>query len=362
MADWIDRTDALLELLPSAPPVFGVDTEFMRISTFFPRLALIQAAFGERIALIDPVADIDLDPFGAVLADPARVCVMHSASEDLEAIARRLPKGLAHLFDTQIAASFGGLGAGLGYQKLVRELLGVDLPKAETRSDWLRRPLSAQQIEYAAQDVIHLPVLHARLSARVAQRGYAAWLTEDCARMLERSRQRDVDPEPQVALRGASDWPRERQALLKRVLLWRDATARSTDTPRPWILDDATALDLAARPPANGAELADRVKGLRGLRGPLRAELLDVVKRPLAPDELELAPIPRAPTLREKPALTALKDVVAERAKALDLPEGLLCARRHLEYLLTMRQWPVALDGWRREVLFDALMSRLPAS
>ena len=359
MADWIDRTDKLLEMLPHAPLIFGVDTEFMRTNTFFPRLALIQADFGPRTALIDPIAGIDLDPLAEVLADPSRVCVMHSASEDLEALAKPMPRGIAELYDTQIAAAFAGLGAGVGYQKLVRELTGIELPKGETRSDWLRRPLSPQQIEYAAQDVIHLPALHAQLSARVEQRGYTKWLSEDCARMLERARQREPDSDPQVALRGAAEWPRERQALLRRVLLWRDVVARRTDTPRPWILDDSGALDLTAHPPTTAAELADRTKGQRGLRSALRAELLDELQRPLASEELEFAAIPRSPSAREKPALAALKEVVAERATALDIPEGLLCARRNLESLLVTRQWPAGLEGWRREVLHDALLAKL---
>jgi len=361
LSDWIDRTDALLELVPHAPATFGLDTEFMRISTFFPKLALIQVVFGERIALIDPAAKaIDLDALGAVIADPARLLVMHSASEDLEALATRFPHGVGQLFDTQIAAAFAGLGAGAGYQKLVREILGIDLPKAETRSDWLRRPLSPQQIEYAAHDVIHLPALHAALTARVAERGYTAWLAEDCARMIERARRRESDPEPQTALRGAADWPLPRQALLKRVLRWRDASARRTDTPRPWILDDASALDLSSRPPKTDAELAERTKGLRGLRSALRAELFEVLQRPLDDEDLKLEPIPRAPSMREKPALAALRDAAAAQATALDLPDGLLAARRHIESLLVTRRWPSALEGWRREVLHDVLMPLLP--
>jgi len=361
LSDWIDRTDALLELVPHAPATFGLDTEFMRISTFFPKLALIQVVFGERIALIDPAAKaIDLDALGAVIADPARLLVMHSASEDLEALATRFPRGVGQLFDTQIAAAFAGLGAGAGYQKLVREILGIDLPKAETRSDWLRRPLSPQQIEYAAHDVIHLPALHAALTGRVAERGYTAWLAEDCARMIERARRRESDPEPQTALRGAADWPLPRQALLKRVLRWRDASARRTDTPRPWILDDASALDLSSRPPKTDAELAERTKGLRGLRSALRAELFEVLQRPLDDEDLKLEPIPRAPSMREKPALAALRDAAAAQATALDLPDGLLAARRHIESLLVTRRWPSALEGWRREVLHDVLMPLLP--
>jgi ribonuclease D len=361
LSDWIERTDALSELVREAPATFGLDTEFMRISTFFPKLALIQIVLGERIALIDPVAKaIELDALGEVLADPARLVVMHSASEDLEALATRFPRGIGQLFDTQIAAAFAGLGAGLGYQKLVRELLGIDLPKAETRSDWLRRPLSPQQIEYAAHDVIHLPALHVSLEARVAARGYTQWLVEDCARLIERARKREPDPEPQTALRGAADWPLPRQALLRRVLRWREATARRTDTPRPWILDDAGALDLSSRPPKSDAELAERTKGVRGLRSALRAELADILRRPLDDAELELEPIPRAPTLKEKPALAALRDAAAARAKALDIPDGLLAARRHIEALLVTRRWPAALEGWRRDVLHDVLMPLLP--
>lgn len=360
MADWIARSDELRSLLEAAPAAIGLDTEFMRIDTFAPRLALVQIEIGRRIALIDPTVGIDAAPFAALVADPARVCVMHSASEDLEAFAT-WSCSIAHLFDTQIAAAFAGLGAGLGYQKLVRELLGVELPKAETRSDWLRRPLSEQQLEYAAQDVLHLPALHAALTARVAERGYAAWLAEDCARLLRRGCLREPDPEPQVALRSAADWPRERQALLRRVLRWRDRTARRIDRPRPWLLDDAHALDFSARPPATIEELAERGKGQRALRSEQRAELFEVLKAPLAADELEFAGIPHAPSMRDKAVIAQLKEIVATHAARLDLPEGLLCARRHLESLLATQRWPAALDGWRREVLHDALMARLPA-
>lgn len=360
MADWIERSDALCNLLENAPASIGLDTEFMRIDTFLPRLALVQAEVDGRIALIDPTADFDSTRFAAVLADPARVCVMHSASEDLEAFAT-WSCSIAQLFDTQIAASFAGLGAGLGYQKLVRELTGVELPKGETRSDWLRRPLSDQQLEYAAQDVIHLPVLHEELGARVDKRGYSVWLAEDCARMLERARQREPDAQPQIMMRGAADWPLEHQALLRRVLRWRDATARSIDRPRPWVLDDAHALDLSARPPTTADELAVRSKGQRALRGAQRADLLGVLNAPIEPDELQFTPIPHPPSARDKSIITGMKEEIGARAAELDLPEALLCSRRHLETLLATAQWPTALEGWRRGVLYDGLMSLLPA-
>ncbi len=131
MADWIEHDDALRTLLDGAPTLIGLDTEFMRTDTFLPRLALVQIEIAGHIALIDPTAGIEPAPFASVLADPARVCVMHSASEDLEAFAT-WSCAIANLFDTQIAASFAGLGAGLGYQKLVLELTGIDVPKGST--------------------------------------------------------------------------------------------------------------------------------------------------------------------------------------------------------------------------------------
>ena len=356
---WIERDDALRELLRDAPTTLGLDTEFMRIDTFLPRLALVQIENAGRIALVDPTTGLAPAPLAEVLADPARTIVMHSASEDLEALATWSCQ-LANLFDTQVAAAFAGLGAGLGYQKLVSQMTGIDLPKGETRSDWLRRPLSADQVEYAAQDVVHLPTLHAELSARVGARGYATWLVEDCARMLERARNREPDAEPQLGYRGAAEWPRERQALLRRILRWRDATARETDRPRPWLLDDPRMLDLASRPPKDADDLAERTRGLRALRHAQRAELLAVLNAPLAPGELEFLPIPRAPDNADKRTIAAMKEIVVKRAAELDLPDGLLCARRHLETLLASRRWPQALEGWRREELHDALVALLP--
>jgi len=359
LAAWIDRTERLHDFDHLPGRLVGLDTEFMRTDSFAPKLALIQIEIDSQIALIDPIADIDMSALARRLGDPNTISIMHSASEDLDALSSLLPNSLGTLFDTQIAAAFCGLGAGLGYQKLVLIVCGVDLPKGETRSDWLQRPLTPSQLEYAAQDVIHLPVLHADLSARLSSRGFADWHAEDCARMLARARHREPDLQPQTAYRGAAEWTREQQARLRRVLIWRDATARRIDKPRPWILDDPRILDLAANPPANANELAERGRGLRALRGTERAELLEVLRSPLSAEELDFESIPAAADGEERRVIRALKEIVTTRAGELDLPEGLLCSRRHLESLYLSRQWPAALEGWRKPLLHDALMNRL---
>lgn len=359
---WIDSAAALDAWIGrhSAAKVVALDTEFMRTNTFAPVLALVQAKIGDEVALVDSPQLGGHAALAACLSDPAHLCVMHSASEDLEALAGVLPAGPARLFDTQIAAAMAGLGFGLSYQKLVAHLFGVELPKSETRSDWLQRPLSAAQLDYAAQDVVWLPQIQARLADSLESLGRAEWLAEDCRRMVDRVRRADPDPQPQRAFRSASDWPRENQILLRRLLLWRESAARRYDKPRSWLLDDASALSLAERPPGNGNELFERTRGLRALRSAQRAEVLDLLLAPPDENDANTAPVPPPFTNSEKRALAAMKEAVAAVAQKLDLPEGLLCPRRHLETLLTDRAWPAALEGWRKSLLFEPLHAKLP--
>lgn len=362
-ATWIaDNTalDAEIAGWPDAVLV-GADTEFMRRDTFFPKLALLQVAVNEQMSLIDPLACAPSEAFRAQLEHPDSVCIMHSAGEDMEALAAWLPHGPAQLFDTQIAAAMAGMGAGISYQKLVLAVTGVDLPKGETRSDWLRRPLTASQCEYAAQDVLHLHVIHDYLNTRLLERGRLDWLREDSARACRRAERDQIDPQPQRALRGASDWSPERQALLRRVLLWRERSARELDKPRPWLVDDKLALSLVADPPASLEALFERVRGQRALRGPQRQALFDLLQRPLDADEIEAtAAIPAAPARSDRKALDALKHVVDALATELDLPAGLLCPRRLIEELLMTRSWPQGLEGWRQPLLAPRLLPLLP--
>ncbi|MHB1589526.1 MAG: ribonuclease D, partial [Metallibacterium scheffleri] len=207
-AQWIDTPagldDWLAQLSTDAPSV-GIDTEFVRESTFYPRLALLQIAVDDAIALIDPLA-FDARALCVWLEAASRICVLHSASEDIEVLRDLLPHGLPQLFDTQIAAAFAGLGAGVGYQRLVSDLLAVELPKDATRSDWMRRPLSQQQHTYAVQDVLHLHALREMLENKLHARGYVGWFMEDCVRLLRRA-DAPADAQPQRSFRAAAHWP-----------------------------------------------------------------------------------------------------------------------------------------------------------
>ncbi len=361
MYQWIDDAAALDAWLSSRTRdvVIGMDTEFMRTNTFRARLALAQINVDGEIALLDSPKLGAHGDLAERLRAADTITVMHSASEDLEALVDIIPDGPANLFDTQIAASMIGLGFGMSYQKLVAALLGVDLPKAETRSDWLARPLSTSQLDYAAQDVEHLPDIHRQLDEKLGALGRREWLAEDCRRLVDRMCHPVVDQQPQRAFRTAADWPIEQRAMLRKLLLWREANARTLDKPRSWILDDAHALEFASRAPRDGDELFERSKGLRALRGPQRAELLQLLQLPLEPNDLDIAPIPAPFNSPQKRAMQAMRDKITAIAQRENIPEGLLCSRRHMEALVTDRVWPAALDGWRKPLLFDALSANV---
>ena len=362
-ASWIDHREALDAWLGDLPPAaaVGVDTEFMRRDTFYPQLALLQLGWNGRYALVDPLAFGIGDALRPLLGEGAATTVMHSASEDLEAMAPLLPDGPRVLFDTQIAAAFVGMGLGISYRALVAELVGVDLDKGETRSDWLQRPLTASQCSYATLDVVHLKAIHEQLAERLARRDRSAWHAEDCERLKQRASHRENDPQPQRGFRAAADWPRPQQALLRRILRWRDRSARSLDKPRPWLVDDTLALSLAQQPPANAAELDQRSRGQRALRSPQRAELFALLAPPVTPEEIAAtATIAPHPQGQAKKALAAMKDAVDSRAAELELPSGLLCPRKVLEEFVVTAEWPEFLEGWRRSQLHERLTALLP--
>ncbi|SFK24124.1 ribonuclease D [Rhodanobacter glycinis] len=362
-AEWIDQRHALerwLAELPSAASP-GLDTEFMRRNTFHPQLALLQLGWDGRYALVDPLAFDIGDALRPRLGATNTVVVMHSAGEDLETLAPFLPEGPGTLFDTQIAAAFAGMGLGMSYRALVAELAGVELDKGETRSDWMQRPLTESQCSYATLDVVYLDTIHAQLAERLQQRDRTAWHAEDCERLKQRASHRDGDPQPQRGSRGAAEWPRAQQALLRRILLWRDRSARTLDRPRPWLLEDALAMSLAQQPPASLAELDQRSRGQRALRSPQRAELFELLAPPVSDEELaSTASIPAVPQGEAKKALGAMKQRIDQRATELDLPPGLLCPRKVLEEYVVTAEWPDFLDGWRRSVLHDELSALLP--
>lgn len=359
MATWITTPEELHARLARRPTRIGLDTEFIRERTFWPQLALVQMAVDGEILLIDPLQPGIPEALAAWLVDPSITKIMHSASEDLVAFKHTCGVLPQPLFDTQIAAALAGLGAGMGYQRLVQEITGTALGKGETRSDWMRRPLSDAQLQYAADDVEYLFALQEELSSRLEALGRLQWLFDDGQR-LAASVADDEDRWPHASMRAAQFLDRPAQIRLLRLLRWRDQQARASDRPRSWILDNELASTLAKSPPVD-ADALDRVfgqfpKAPRKLAGAVWAALTT----PL-PDEAQ-APHALQATDANKKLLRQLQDAVAARSRELGLADGVLASRKHLEAYMESGSWPRALDGWRRVVLEAHLQPLLPAA
>lgn len=352
---WIDQPALLAEHLQSPPARVGLDTEFIRERTWWPQLALVQIALDDEILLVDPTRPGMTAALAPLLADPDVLKIMHSPSEDLVALQHACGVLPAPLFDTQHAAALSGHGAGLGYQKLVHAITGELLEKGETRSDWLRRPLSASQLHYAEEDVRHLFAVHDALRGRLDALGRGDWLAEDCARQLQGARE-PGERWPHLALRAAQFLEPAAQGRLLRLLRWRDVYARESDKPRNWILDNELAVHLAKAPPpdrdALQALLDARPKSPRKLATQLWNALLnaqsDEAAMPLASDDG-----------KHRATLKRMQQVVADVAAGLELPDALLLSRRKLEQALDEGRLPEVLEGWRGPLLHARLKAVL---
>ncbi|MBV8199277.1 MAG: ribonuclease D [Acidobacteria bacterium] len=348
-----------------AAPAVALDTEFVRERTFFPRLGLIQVNDGEAIYLLDPLAVEDLAPLAELCRAAGTLKVLHSASEDVEVFYRALGAVPAPLFDTQVAAGLAGLGTSLGYQRLVAALLALDLPKGETRTDWLARPLSARQLAYAAEDVAYLLPLYERLASELAALGRLHWALEDSAALLDVSRLETDAAVMYRRVRGAARLGRRQLGVLRALAAWRDGEARRRDLPRGFVLRDEALLELAVRQPASLEELR-QVPGLEPQQAARDgAGWLALIGEALALADEELPPEPWRPpgSAASRELEQRLRSVVRECAAALGLPPELLAPRRAVEAV-----WKSALSdpeprlprdlraGWRRAVVGEALL------
>ncbi|MEE4143484.1 MAG: ribonuclease D [Halieaceae bacterium] len=343
--------------------IVAVDTEFMRRNTFFPQVALVQLCFGETALLVDPLAIEDTSPLAALLVDPQVTKVLHSASEDLEVFSRWLDVLPEPLFDTQRAAALLDLGFGMGYSALVKLVCDVDLPKGETTSDWLKRPLSASQCEYAAQDVAWLLPLWRHLDELCLQQDKEDWVLADGADAIAAYRSSANDS----LKRFKNAWklnPRQLARLLA-VCAWREDTARQRDKPRGWIIDDQACMQLALVDPHSRQELQSEV-GLdaAALRRNADALLQLLEEQRAIPDGELPSRLPGPLDGAQRNQLKKLKaQVRAIAAQLSTAPEALLQAR---DYELLIRESrgeaiesPRHWQGWRLAAVIGPLRATL---
>lgn len=343
--------------------VVAVDTEFMRRNTFYPQIALLQLCFGDRALLVDPLAITDTAPIAALMTDAAVIKVLHSASEDLEVFSRWLGVLPQPLFDSQRAAALLDLGFGVGYSALVKQVCDVDLPKGETRSDWLQRPLTAAQCEYAAQDVAWLLPVWRHLDDLCQQQGKGDWVLADGQDALAAF----SNPATDYFKRFKSAWKLTSRQLgiLTAVCAWREDTARRRDKPRGWIIDDASCLQLAQSDPQTVEELQSRVGMDATSIRRNGEELLRVLQAQRSLPDTALPPrLPAPLDAGQRNQLKKLKARVRTLAGQLSAaPEALLQSR---DYELLLREaggesveQPPHWQGWRLETVISPLRASL---
>ncbi|MHB8530004.1 MAG: ribonuclease D [Caulobacteraceae bacterium] len=338
-------------------PFVAVDTEFMRETTYWPKLCLIQAAAPVAEAVIDPLApEVDLTPFLDVLRDRRIEKVFHAARQDVE-IFNNLGAMPQPLFDTQIAAMAAGFGEQVAYDALVRQMLRAEVDKSSRFTDWSRRPLSEAQLTYALGDVTHLASLFPMLRERLETAGRLAWVTEEMAAITDPALY-DVEPENAWKRLKPRRHTAKYLAVFRAVAAWRERTAQMRDQPRGRILKDDAIDELAAQAPVDSEglnRLRSVPKGFAGSR--FAADLLAAIGKALK-DPDAYAPEVRRSHAPPSPAAGAvvelLKVLLKARAEDAGVASRLIATTADLERIANDEEADVAaLHGWRREAFGD---------
>ena len=336
----------------------GLDTEFLRERTYRAQLCLVQVATGDEAQCIDPLALGDLAPLGQLLGSEGVLKVMHASRQDLEVL---LPvAGLTRpVFDTQIAASLTGLPAQVGYAEAVRRFLGRELSKSHTRTDWSRRPLSPEQLEYALDDVRYLLPLAMRLEEELARLGRLEWLGEEFAALAD-IRTLSVAPEDAwLRLKGLRPLDPARERLARALAAWRERSALEHNRPRGWILDDAVLREIVLQVPRTLSALAAIPQMPAGLVKRRGDELLECVTGAQVPQPPPALPGRPRPDPVRSALVKKLSSISQAVARELNLVPEVLATRRDLEQLADGRRDGLLLRGWRRAVVGERLLAAL---
>ncbi len=341
--------------LISDAPFIAVDTEFMRESTYYPELCLVQVATPEHSAAIDPLAkDIDLKPLLDLLVEREDILkVFHAGGQDVEIIYNLTGKTPHPIFDTQIGAMALAQAEQLGYSNLVESWLGLTLDKGARFTDWSRRPLDRRQIDYAIADVTHLAVIFPRMLEKLKNTGRGQWLDEEMEKLADPA---NYAMHPEDAWYRVKVQSKKADVLgrLKAVAAWREIEARSKNLPRGRIAKDETLAEIAAHPPRHQDDLG-KIRGLSSSwrNNDIGARLMQALadSEPMSREEMPAAP-QRGPSLGKDGSLVAdlLKLLLKIRAREMSVASRLIARSEELEQLAAgVREGLSILTGWRAE-------------
>lgn len=351
---WLETAAQLDEWLASNPTEpLALDTEFERVSTYYPIPGLVQLGLAEEFRLVDPDVAEASSVFRATLADAQRTKILYAVSEDLELFRHWLKIPLQGVIDLQLGVALAGVGFSVGYAKLVENLFGEILDKSITRSDWISRPLSDVQQRYAIDDVRFLKPVYNWVQQVLAERHLQQALVEESARFADDLASQDDPTRHYLKLRGGWALSLQQQQLLQRLVNWRELECQRQDKPRNRVMGDPLLLAIAESQPGNVAELSD-IQGLAP--GQVRRHgdtLLSLVSAAETSGEAVTQPITAPLTRDQQSFYKQLKKHFIRAAEDYDIPIELLAPRKRLETVVQSRELTgnPFFEGWRSQIL-----------
>jgi len=351
---YVDNSENLQQLCKSIKdaPLLILDTEFVREKTYRAKLCLIQIATDDIVACVDPIALSDLSPLMDIINDKSKLKVLHAARQDYEIfydLNKQLPQPL---FDSQLAASLLGYGEQVGYGSLVEKVIGVQLDKAHTRTDWSKRPLSKAQIRYASDDVFYLRQLYPILKQKLSEQGREKWLDEEFAALCKPELFVTHPENAWNKVKGINRLRPRQLAAAMNISEWREEMAVKKDLPRRWILADDILLAAAQLLPKNTSQLESIVNIKKTIIDNSGKIILSCVKKALELDQDDL------PTATKPKRLTADQEIIADLlmtqikliAKEQSISPANIANRKMIEKLINGETNIALLTGWRYQL------------
>lgn len=335
----------------------AVDTEFLRERTYHPRLCLVQVATPDECAVIDPLAVKDAAPLAALMCDPGTVKVFHACSQDMEVLLQALGTLPAPIFDTQVAATFLGERLQVSYNGLVQTFCGVNLPKSESLTDWSRRPLTPQQIEYALDDVRYLIRAYAVIRERLEGLGRLSWVIDELKPLGERSHYEVDKREVYKRVKRVTSCTRRQLAIARELAAWREGRAERHNIPRKWVMSDEVLLALTKRAPRDVGDFRS-IRGTEQLsENDVAAALVAIGRGVRCPaDKLPPANHPRkAPSSDMESVTDLMYALVRLVAESSGVATAMIASRDDLADYIEHPERSRLREGWRFELMGSRL-------
>lgn len=352
--EYIDTLEKLRSFVSKIKQVawVAIDTEFLREKTYYAKLCLIQVEAEGNRACIDPLLIEDLSPFNDILHNPKIVKVFHAAHQDIEILLQVTGEMPAPIFDTQVAASVLGYGDQMGYARLVEQMLGKQLSKTQSRTDWTRRPLKEMQLEYAIDDVRYLAQMYPKMLEALTTQNRLSWLDGDFSRAINPETYAINARERWMKVRGNQVLNRQQLAVLVEFATWREEKAEKSNLPRKWIMSDDVLLDFARQQPATTEDMGD-IRGINVDRTKKNHQLwLSLIKKGQDLPEAEWPELPRSkkPTATQNLLIDLLMLVIQLQAKKHGMTAAAIATRKQVAKMVQEKKSRLS-DDWRGELV-----------